>query len=260
MQSPLSAGWDTCSLLHGTSCHGVPDDRQSDCSTDVDNQESDCRDRNDSLEESYSDSGLEVETLVIFDWDDTLFPTSWMQQNGLLSDGATLSSEQKAQLELMASRVESTLQAAALIAKVVVVTNAARGWIELTSTNFMPSLSSLLQRFSTVSARSLYEHSAQEPSEWKRMAFDNEVQEFYGAGDAGRQRNIVSVGDSLHELHALKSVTKDVQNCCGKSIKLLDTPSIEQLIDQHEVIIAYLLDVVEHNGDLDVEIGACDSE
>merc|ERR1712124_11326 len=67
-------------------------------------------------------------------------------------------------------------------------------------------------------------------------------------------RNIISVGDSMHELSALKSVTKE-PTCCGKSIKLLENPSIEQIIEQHDVVASSLLEVAEHNGDLDIEVG-----
>jgi len=118
----------------------------------------------------------------------------------------------------------------------------------------------LLKTVDIVSARSTYEQSVEEPSEWKRLAFEHEIDLFYGSGCASQQRNVVSLGDSFHELSALKSVTTGMANCCGKSVKLLESPSIEQLIDQHEVLHESLLDIVEHNGDLDVAIGAENSE
>jgi len=219
----------------GEVCGRVLDDAASDCSTVASDQE--------------------AETLIIFDWDDTLFPTSWMQSRRLFDAKATLSNEDVAQLEQMAERARMTLQLALQIGKVVIVTNAQHGWIQMSCTKFMPSLVSLLKTMDIVSARSTYEESVAEVSEWKRLAFEHEADLFYGSGHSGQQRNIVSVGDSLHELLALKSLTKGVPNCYLKSIKLLEAPSIEQLIEQHEVLVASLPDVAARNGDLDVEIG-----
>jgi len=77
---------------------------------------------------------------------------------------------------------------------------------------------------------------------------------FYGK-DHVQQKNILSLGDSENELHALLSVTRGVPNCCGKSLKFIEAPSIEQLLEQHDFLADCLIDLIEHNGDLDVEIG-----
>jgi len=251
--------WSSVAAMQKQVCSEALDDTASDCSTisssqDINNRHEDC------LSDCCSEVCTEVETLLIFDWDDTLFPTSWLQEQGLLVDGATMSAEQEAKLELMAECARLTLQTALEIGKVVIVTNAAKGWIEMSSARFTPSLVSLLKTIDMVSARSHFEKYSQEPSEWKRMAFEHEVDLFYGSGHAGQQRNIVSVGDSVHEMHALKSVTQSMPSCCGKSLKLMEFPSVEQLIEQHEVLAGCFMDVVEHNGDLDVEIAAENSE
>merc|ERR1712072_284832 len=102
-----------------------------------------------------------------------------------------------AQLEQMAEHARMTVQLALQIGKVVIVTNAQHGWIQMSCTKFMPSLVSLLKTVDIVSARSTYEESVAEVSEWKRLAFEHEADLFYGSGHSGQQRNIVSVGDSL---------------------------------------------------------------
>jgi len=80
------------------------------------------------------------------------------------------------------------------------------------------------------------------------------VDDFYGKSSV-QQQNVVSLGDSDNELRALLSVSNGVSNCCGKSVKFVETPSIEQLVEQHDLLFECLLDVIEHNGDLDIEIG-----
>lgn len=224
------------------------EDAASECSTVSDLQDSDVRCK-------YCEDEDEVEALLIFDWDDTLLPTSWLQQRGLHFGEANLNGEDKNHLARLAESVRSTLRQALQFGEVVIVTNAEQGWVEMTCAEFMPSLVNLLQEVRVISARTEFEKMGRAVSDWKHLAFAKEIERFYGSKGASHQRNVVSLGDSLHELAALKSVAASVPNCLGKSIKLFDSPSIEQLIEQHGLLGECLLDVVEYNGEVDVEIG-----
>merc|ERR1712224_21146 len=165
---------------------------------------------------------------------------------GLLYQGG-INEEQKAHLEQLALCVSRTLDMAVQVGHVVIVTNAETGWVEQSCEAFMPSLIGKLQRVDIVSARSTYEpHGEREPSEWKRRAFVREVEFFYGDRPK-QQRNIISLGDSLHEQSALVFVTHGVENCCGKSLKFIERPTIHQMIYQHEFLSDCFIDVVEHH-------------
>lgn len=237
------------------SCRCCVDDSVSDCSTVLGNQQ--C---GDSFSDCSDVSAAPVESLLIFDWDDTLFPTSWLQQQGLMDAGREPNEEQLARLGELAACVQRTLEVAVEVGHVVIVTNAQEDWVQLSCSAFMSSIADLLQKVDVVSARSAYESCSQDPSEWKRLAFEHEVVSLYGPITDGQQRNIVSFGDALYEQRALESVTKGIPDCCGKSLKFLETPSVEQLIEEHEFVSKVFLDVVEHNGDLDVEIGTDNSD
>lgn len=230
-------------------------DDTSDCSTILDEQDV-CAKCDDVLSDCCSSDGKEAETLLIFDWDDTLFPTTWLMKHGFFEGEKSPDQEQASKLQSLAQRVHMTLENAAEIGKVVIVTNAERGWIEQTCTKFMPSLVNMLKTIDMVSARSTFQHLTQDPSEWKRLAFEYEASRVYGLGDVDEIANLVSIGDSMHELNALRSVAEGMTNCRGKSIKLMERPSIKQLIDQHSTLIATLLEVAEHDGNSDFEIGA----
>jgi len=237
-------------------CHCGTDDSESVCST-----ASGCQHREDACSDcSSADDAVPVESLLIFDWDDTLFPTSWMQQQGLMEEGAEPNEEQCAHLQRLTECVQKTVEMAAQVGHVVIVTNAAQDWIECSCGAFMSPAAHLLEKVGLVSARSMYEHCSEDPSEWKRLAFEHVVDSLYGRIANGQHRNIVSFGDSMHEQRALTSVTKGASNCCGKSMKFLEAPSIEQLIDQHEFVNQVFMEVMEHNGDLDVEISQNDLE
>merc|ERR1719352_443896 len=119
-----------------------------------------------------------VETLIIFDWDDTLFPTSWlMDKKGFREDAdnklglLSLSPSDRDLLEAVAERARRSLQMANSIGHVVIVTNAEQGWVELSCAKFMPSLQETLADVPIFSARSTYEASCMSSSQWKCRSF-----------------------------------------------------------------------------------------
>jgi hypothetical protein len=190
------------------------------------------------------------ETLIIFDWDDTLLPTTWIKQEGLLAATPTL--EQAAQLQQLAERIITTLSAAKQRGKVVIITNALQGWVEQSCSLFMPSLLQYLQDVDVISARSSFEFEA-EHTEWKCMAFAEQVTAFYERSVTQR-RNVISLGDALYEQRALTAVTQCVPNCYAKSLKFLERPQVEQLIDEHDIVVASLQDVIDNYDNLDLEV------
>jgi hypothetical protein len=225
------------------------DDAASDCST-VDAKHSD-----DCCSISSSDHDDDVKTLIIFDWDDTLFPTSWLRQHGCL-DGHESDWEQQIERELkvLADTVEKTLRTALLFGEVVIVTNGRQGWVEKSCADAMPSLMQILQSVKVVSAQSSYEKETQDPTEWKRLAFAHEVKQLNVPGS--QLLNVISLGDSLHEQRAVMSICDFMPNCFAKSLKFADAPTIAELANQHEFVNACFPDVAEVSDHLDVEIGA----
>jgi hypothetical protein len=132
----------------------------------------------------------------------------------------------------LASHAEKTLRFALQFGKVAIVTNSAKGWVEMSCARMMPSLGSILEQVDIVSARSAFEAYTECPSGWKRLAFEREIQLLDGSSTL--QYNIISIGDSMHEQRAVKSLCENMPNCFGKSMKFFETPAIEQLIEQHE--------------------------
>jgi hypothetical protein len=231
-------------------CHGALDDLMSNCSTVdakiLDDSRSDC-----------SSAQEDINTLIIFDWDDTLFPTSWLRMKDLFEDDAALSDTNKALLQRLADAAESALKAASQLGKVIIVTNAQKGWVEMCSAKLLPSLVRTLNDVDIVSARTGYEQETEDPAEWKRLAFLDQVQLVQRSSK--EHLNLISVGDSLHEHAALVSACASVEKSRGKSIKFREGPGIEQLIDQLAYFSDIILDIAEHDGDLDVEMDADDS-
>jgi len=197
------------------------------------------------------------ETFFIFDWDDTILPSSWVQRQGLRLDAASaVTAEQREALAEVAERAGQTLRAARQHGTVVLVTNAERGWIELSCHKFLPTLAPMLENVRMVSARTTYEHEqCRSPLDWKVRAFDVEIARFFGEDaivDPTKRKNVFSIGDSVHEREALLKATASVPNCLPKSLKFVDRPDISQICKQHELIFVCFGQLVQHGGNLDM--------
>jgi len=197
------------------------------------------------------------ETILIFDWDDTLLPSTWVQAQGLSLDaGSMLSDWQRGQLSDVATAAAETFRLAKQLGTVVLVTNAERGWVELSCQKFLPSLYPFLESVNVLSARTTYGNAGlSSPSEWKLQAFEKEIQRIYGPvvpSHLESRKNVLSFGDSMHEREALFRATADLPNCRCKSLKFVEQPEIGQLCMQHSLVSHNFDHVVHHNGNLDL--------
>jgi hypothetical protein len=199
------------------------------------------------------------ETALIFDWDDTILPSTWVQCQGLrLDDGSQLNSWQRSQLAEVARSCAETLRIAKQFGTVVLVTNAERGWIELSCHKFMPTLLPSLEGVKVLSARTTYENQdCPSPLDWKVRAFESEISRIYGSeslNDIDMRKNVLSLGDSIHEREALLRCTAPLPNCRSKSLKFAERPDISQMLKQHSLVSSCFNRIVHHDGNLDLLI------
>jgi hypothetical protein len=244
----------------------VPEDSESDPSTEFASDASDSECSEDDCDGSFLAPFSVEDTFLIFDWDDTLLPTTWIEKQGLRLDGPAPCEEQERQLQHMATRAKETLLAAKALGEVILVTNAERGWVELSCQKFMPDLCNSLQDIRIFSARTTYEQQGfAQPSEWKYLAFQHELARFcdeqsmvLGEADVAvptsRRRNVISIGDSPHEREALIRVTAHMRDSSIKAVKLMARPEVQQLCQEHEIISGCFRDLVNHDGNLDLAI------
>jgi len=196
------------------------------------------------------------ETVIVFDWDDTILPSTWLLRQGLKLDTASVPNmEQRLELAQVAKSAARVLQCAKRFGTVVLVTNAELGWIELTCTKFLPGLRPFLEGIHIVSARSQYEkQGVKSPIEWKVRAFEVEFRNFYSAFGDDHRKHVISIGDSMHERQALLRVAKQMTDCCSKSLKFVEKPDLRQLKKEHALIRQCIPHIVGHDGDLDLSI------
>lgn len=194
------------------------------------------------------------DTVIIFDWDDTLLSSSWLASHGLRLDtpGPLPAHVQAHMVELQAS-VISLLESAAVCGRVVIVTNAETGWVELSAQKFMPGVLPLLSKTRVVSARSTFEPVYPDsPSDWKVQAFWEEVRSTVDEKGVGRPLHALSLGDSIHERQAIHTVTEGLAHARTKSVKFVERPNAEQLKRQVDFVHSCIHELVLHEDNFDL--------
>jgi hypothetical protein len=100
------------------------------------------------------------QTIILFDWDDTLCPSNWIRENRpALSFFKPAPQEDKYQrpLKELQVHVEATLKLAMKMGKVIIVTNAMEPWVETSCRNFLPQLLPYVMQIPVIYARSIYD-------------------------------------------------------------------------------------------------------
>jgi len=165
-----------------------------------------------------SRKGRPDDTLIIFDWDDTL----------LCSSAINLQQWSQSQLDVLCATVETTLRAAMELGEVMIVTNGVDWWVDDSCRRFLPGLLPLLGRLHVKSARHDYERVYPgDPFAWKRETFKDIL------GPRPKATNLVVLGDSLSEIHAAYGALPCmVESSLVKTVKFKEAPSANELIGQ----------------------------
>lgn len=187
--------------------------------------------------------------LIIFDWDDTLFPTFWLFSNGVKLDNILDIRKYALYFQELDSTLSKLLKMSITIGKVVIITNANIEWI-MSSKKILPETSKIIDAYiQIISARDMY-HQVYDMNEWKRRAFKNNIYNYVQWSN-----QIISIGDAEYEYEALISLKQYTNpKTCLKTIKLVKSPSFEVLIDQLDVITKSLYDIYKQPTHMDLKI------
>jgi hypothetical protein len=222
-------------------------------------------------------SNASENAVIIFDWDDTLFPT-WFVVNVVFLCGEKYRQIEAdspffGMLQEHACLVKQVLTLSSAIARVAIITNALSPWVETSSAMYLPGLD-LGMVLKELNIRVYYARDTMrrdfrcqaiiEASDdvnpltvAKRCAMLKCLRHLY-RGNRTAKWNVMCVGDSIFEHEAIKDVlwcsetAGEVPWC--KTIKFMEDPNVQQLMDQLHVVAASAEKVINHNGDLDLSM------
>ena len=183
-----------------------------------------------------------MDTVLIFDWDDTLLPTTWLQKSNLLQEEPRKQTdEQRDILDGISTSVITLLTEAQKYATVKIVTNAQKGWVQSSCREFMPRCSALIESVPIFSARTTYEWLyPDKPYMWKILAFQIVTINY---------SQVISIGDTDAERLAALELHDSLRI---KTIKLEEMPAIETIARQLKMLSSLLGPIVVFEENMDV--------
>jgi len=170
------------------------------------------------------------QTLIIFDWDDTLLCTSFLRK---LNQDRPLTPTMDRHLRLIESAAQHLLELAIPMGQTFIITNAMDGWVQDSAARYLPGLMPILERVQIISARSTQEaYCDGDVQQWKLRAFLEVGRRF----DSEVITNLISVGDSNFELIAAHALVEQFTQGFLKTIKLKEGPSSEELVKELDLL------------------------
>jgi len=183
----------------------------------------------------YNSSKLHIgkhNTLVICDWDDTFFPTTWVNEQGIdLSDMRSRYTYVR-YFDALDKYLSDTIKQILEHGDLMIITNATLQWIDLTLT-VLPKTKTRLSSIPIVSAREAYQTRC-DMSDWKKHTFKAELLKLKHK----MYRNIVSIGDAHYEHQALVDLYRwtAIPHKYLKSVKFTKSSDCIDLFNQVKLI------------------------
>ncbi|MFA6972470.1 MAG: hypothetical protein WC208_13880 [Gallionella sp.] len=185
--------------------------------------------------------------LLILDWDDTLFPTTYCDTHHL----SLKSTPQDIipflpALQKHSTTLVSLFKYAIPRARVRIVTNAGLDWVYLSCSKFLPDLSSILDTLPIISACDIYSSRyPNKPYSWKHHTFNVLI--------IDSDTNVISIGDSWVERNVTREITR-LRNTPCKTLKYIDKPSLEDLTWELVKTLEYLPYLFDTMKDVSIEV------
>jgi hypothetical protein len=196
-------------------------------------------------------SPLKKNCFFIFDWDDTLFCTSYLTPYGIFRETQTFREKEIKFLIEVQKIIIEILDYCIKYGNIYIVTNAIKGWVELSIQKFYPKLVKYLSKIKIISARSEFEAKYPKNNrEWKIRTFLN-ISKYF---DRNCLTNIICIGDSTIEIEASSKFKEKFENAFLKTIKFRESPKPEELIKELKLINSKLQEIYSANSSLTINI------
>lgn len=177
--------------------------------------------------------------IFIFDFDDTLIPSSWLLTTGFVADGSQSHLQLRGSLKRLEAQAIATLESFLALGIVLIISNGDLAWLSLALSSLYPDFKAFLQeqQIPLISARERGAEVIPHNSlGWKALTI---FEQLARAQDNGfRFPFLLSVGDGLDERFASRLVSEQLNIPC-KTVKFLEAPSLPQLATQLEYVRTY---------------------
>lgn len=189
------------------------------------------------------------QTVIIFDWDDTLLCTTWLKQ----CSQSLRRAEYEEPLCNIADRTRSLLETAVEAGFTYIITNAMPGWVEHSAAKWIPELLPTLRKVPVISARAKFEPTFPgDVKQWKVQAF-LEIQRQMNAEPI---TNLVALGDTNFEMEAARIMGGEFEEGLVKTVKFRPKAAPHELLKQLEYVANNLGNIVRSAQNQKVILGS----
>lgn len=176
-------------------------------------------------------------SIIIFDWDDTLLCTSFLASKNLLdvTSSTILTKKEQEKISTLENSVLKLLTNAVEKGDVYIITNAEYGWVEFSASKYYPKILDVLKKINIISAREKYsKYYPNDSQTWKIHTFLDITK----GVNSDLITNVICMGDSFIEIEAGNKLREQfVQNqAFVKTIKFRESPKPEELNKQLTLI------------------------
>ena len=191
-------------------------------------------------------------TLIIYDWDDTLFPTSWIVNNDIDLTDPNTRSENVYVFKRLDDCVFNLLKKSLELGEVIIITNAMPEWVYL-SCSVLVDTQDIINNIKIISSRKNYQNKT-DMINWKLNTF---LDEFNDIIKKKSIKNIISIGDANYEYYALINLYKQQKNYYDrllKSVQFVKSPSNELLMNEIKLLSENIKDICNNCEHLDLDM------
>ena len=195
-----------------------------------------------------------LNNIFIFDWDDTLYPTSF-HKNKIID----INQYELYFLELDKS-ISSLFQKLIIYGKIVIVSNATMSWINTCLTK-LPHTSKFKidNNINIFSTRDIFNKTNIQYVDWKKIVFKNIIDNIILTHDKNNYLNIISFGDADFEYYALINLHEYLSNinhinCYLKNIRFIANPTCKQVVEQIDLVHYNILNIIDKKHYVDMNI------
>ena len=172
-------------------------------------------------------------SIIIFDWDDTLLPTSFLVSKGIFDSDIVYTKYEKQKFIELEDLILQLLTLAVDKGDVYIITNSDKGWVEYSSRIFYPSISNILKKIKIISAKSKFQDKFPDDSrQWKINTFINLTNDI----NVRKITNIICSGDSVFEIEAAKILASKFSEAFIKTIKFKENPDLTEVYKQLKLV------------------------
>jgi len=174
--------------------------------------------------------------IFVYDFDDTLFATSYFTENPTSKS------------TLLGNSISSLLSTSSKYGKVYIITNATSDWPEFAFRLYLTdSTDVILDNVSIVSTHDGFKNG--DISTWKTNAFNETLKVHF---QDGNKHQLISFGDNPHDHSAALSIREKYPNVLVKSVLMGMRPTLTELLHQHVMLYGKIESIVDIEDHLDL--------